>query len=82
MSEGTWIGGIHAVEAALRAGNVRRLRIATGRGGERLGPVLDRAKRDHVKVERAERRALDTLVPEGHQGVVAELLEATVTLRG
>jgi len=80
MSEGPWIGGIHAVEAALRAGNVRRLRIATGRGGERLGPVLDRAKRDNVKVERGERRALDSLVPEGHQGVVAELLEPTVTL--
>lgn len=80
MSEGVWIGGVHAVEAALRAGNVRRLRIAAGRGGERLGPLLERAKRDQVRVERADRRALDALVPESHQGVVAELLEAAVEL--
>ena len=56
-------------------------RIATGRGGD--GPrrrCWVAPSGEQIKVERAERRALDSLVPEGHQGVVAELLEATLTL--
>jgi 23S rRNA (guanosine2251-2'-O)-methyltransferase len=76
------IYGVHPVLEALRAGTVRRLRIA-GRAGDRLREVIDEAAAAGVRVERVPQEAIDRLARGAtHQGVVADVeSERSVGLR-
>ena len=67
---------------ALRAGTVRRLRIAE-RSGERLREVIDQATQAGVRVERVPQEAIDRLARGvTHQGVIADVVsERAVGLR-
>jgi 23S rRNA (guanosine2251-2'-O)-methyltransferase len=67
------IYGVHPVLEALRAGTVRRLRIAE-RAGERLREVIDQATQAGVRVERVPQEAIDRLARGvTHQGVIADV---------
>ena len=69
------IYGINPVLEALRAGRVRRLRVAN-RADRRLDQALDSARHKGVAVERVEPPALDRAARGGvHQGIVAEVDE-------
>lgn len=58
---------------ALRAGTVRRLRIAE-RAGERLREVIEQATQAGVRVERVPQEAIDRLARGvTHQGVIADV---------
>ena len=76
------IYGVHPVLEALRAGTVRRLRIAE-RAGERLREVIDQATQAGVRVERVPQEAIDRLARGvTHQGVIADVeSERAVGLR-
>lgn len=70
------IYGINAVVEALRAGRVRRIRVA-GRDDDRVRRVLDAASDAGVTVQHVQRDALDRDARGGlHQGIVAEVAEA------
>ena len=73
--------GLHAVTEALRAGRVRRIRIA-GRDDERLRALLNDARSRGVRVDVVARDALEREARHGvHQGIVADvegLPEATL----
>jgi 23S rRNA (guanosine2251-2'-O)-methyltransferase len=67
------IYGINPVLEALRAGRVRRLRIAA-RGDKRIEAVQALARSKGVPIERVEARALEQAARGGvHQGVIADL---------
>lgn len=67
------IYGVHPVLEALRAGRVRRLRVAE-RAGERLRNVVEQAAAAGVRVERVPAEAIDRLAQGAtHQGVVADV---------
>jgi 23S rRNA (guanosine2251-2'-O)-methyltransferase len=67
------IYGVHPVLEALRAGSVRRLRVAE-RSGDRLRDVIDAASDAGVRVERVPAEAIDRLARGAtHQGVVADV---------
>jgi 23S rRNA (guanosine2251-2'-O)-methyltransferase len=67
------IYGIHPVIEALKAGSVRRLRVAE-RSGDRLREVISLAASAGVRVERVPHEAIDRLAQGAtHQGVVADL---------
>jgi 23S rRNA (guanosine2251-2'-O)-methyltransferase len=67
------IYGINPVAEALRAGRVRRVRMAQ-RGDKRVEEILALAREKGVRVERVDAPALDRDARGGlHQGVVAEL---------
>jgi 23S rRNA (guanosine2251-2'-O)-methyltransferase len=67
------IYGLNPVLEALRAGRVRRVRVAT-RGDKRVEELLALARAKGVRVERVEVPALDRDARGGvHQGVVADL---------
>ena len=67
------IYGVHPVLEALRAGTVRRLRIAE-RAGERLREVIDQATQAGLRVERVPQDAIDRLARGvTHQGVIADI---------
>jgi 23S rRNA (guanosine2251-2'-O)-methyltransferase len=67
------IHGVHPVLEALRAGTVRRLRVAD-RGGDRLREVIEQAAAAGVRVERVPHDAIDRLAHGAtHQGVVADV---------
>jgi len=67
------IYGVHPVLEALRAGTVRRLRIAE-RAGERLREVIEQATQAGVRVERVPQEAIDRLARGvTHQGVIADV---------
>ena len=76
------IHGVHPVLEALRAGTVRRLRIAE-RAGDRLREVTDLATASGIRVERVPQDAIDRLAHGAtHQGVVADVeSEQSVDLR-
>jgi 23S rRNA (guanosine2251-2'-O)-methyltransferase len=76
------IYGVHPVLEALRAGTVRRLRVAE-RSGDRLRDVIDAAGDAGVRVERVPAEAIDRLARGAtHQGVVADVeSERSVGLR-
>ena len=76
------IYGVHPVLEALRAGTVRRLRIAE-RAGDRLRDVIEQAAQAGVRVERVPQEAIDRLARGAtHQGVVADVeSERSVGLR-
>lgn len=67
--------GLHAVEAALRAGGpVRTLRVVAGRGDRRVAALRALAESRSIPVHEASRSELDALAGGArHQGVVAEL---------
>lgn len=70
-----YLFGIHAVKAALAAGQpIHRLHVLAGRTDKRLAPLRAAAAERNIAVEERARRELDTMV-EGarHQGVIAEL---------
>mgnify|MGYP006290949697 CR=1 FL=1 len=70
------IYGLNPVMEALRAGRVRRLRVAA-RGNERVEAAVDAARRAGVEVERVGPGDLDRVARGGvHQGVVAEVRDA------
>jgi 23S rRNA (guanosine2251-2'-O)-methyltransferase len=67
------IHGVHPVLEALRAGTVRRVRVAE-RSGDRLRELLDLAAAQGVRVERLPHEAIERLAPgTTHQGVVADV---------
>jgi 23S rRNA (guanosine2251-2'-O)-methyltransferase len=67
------IYGINAVSEALRAGQVRQIRVA-GRDDDRLRRLLEDAAASGVKVVHVHRDALERDARGGiHQGVVAEV---------
>ena len=67
------IYGVHPVLEALRAGTVRRIRVAE-RGGDRLREVFELAASTGVRVERVPHDAIDRLAHGvTHQGVVADV---------
>src|SRR6185436_295183 len=76
------IYGVHPVLEALRAGTVRRLRVAE-RAGDRLRDVIDAAAAAGLRVERVPQDAIDRLARGvTHQGVVADVdSERAVGLR-
>jgi 23S rRNA (guanosine2251-2'-O)-methyltransferase len=76
------IYGVHPVLEALRAGTVRRLRVAE-RSGDRVRDVIDAAGDAGVRVERVPAEAIDRLARGAtHQGVVADVeSERSVGLR-
>lgn len=66
--------GVNTVLEALRAGRVKRLKVAP-RSDARLDELLAQAHRQGVEVSRVDRQALDRESRLGvHQGVLAELL--------
>jgi 23S rRNA (guanosine2251-2'-O)-methyltransferase len=65
--------GINPVIEALRAGRVRRLRLA-GRGDRRIDEAVSLAREAGVPVERVDAQALDRAARGGvHQGIAADL---------
>lgn len=67
------IYGVNPVVEALRAGRVRRLRVA-GRGDRRMDDVVAMARAAGVAVERIDAQALDRIADGGvHQGIAADL---------
>ena len=67
------IFGINPVAEALRAGRVRRIRVAS-RGDKRVEEIFALAREKGVRVERVDALALDRDARGGvHQGVVADL---------
>ena len=68
--------GVNPVAEALRAGRVKRLKVAA-RTDRRVGEILDLAARGGVPVVRVEAEVLDRESRHGvHQGVLAELAPA------
>src|SRR5262245_40554277 len=76
------IYGMHPVLEALRAGTVRRLRVAE-RAGDRLREVTELAAAEGIRVERVPAEVIDRLARGAtHQGVVADVeTERSVGLR-
>ena len=67
------IYGLHPVLEALRAGSVKRIRVAD-RAGDRARAVLDLAAEQGVRVERVPAEAIERLARGAtHQGVVADV---------
>lgn len=65
--------GVNPVLEALRAGRVRRLRVA-GRGDRRIDEAIALARARGVVVERTDRATIDRIARGGvHQGIVAEI---------
>ena len=70
------IYGVNPVFEALRAGRVRRLRVAS-RHDKRIQELLDVARQRGVSVERVDAQALDRLTRGGvHQGIAADVDDA------
>ena len=68
--------GINPVAEALKAGRVRRLKIAA-RGDRRMDEIVALAAKHGVAIDRGDPQALDRAAKGGvHQGVVAEVEDA------
>lgn len=75
MAESTYIGGLHAVKALLKANakNTQQLLIMQGRNDSRLQAIVDLAKHAGVAIKTITRQEMDALAGElEHQGVLAE----------
>ena len=79
VEDADWTFGIHAVQAllAMSTSQVRRVLIAEGHRGNRVGAVLTLARDASIRVERVPRSALDRHATQArfagsHQGVAAE----------
>ncbi|MEK8088147.1 23S rRNA (guanosine(2251)-2'-O)-methyltransferase RlmB [Thermithiobacillus plumbiphilus] len=71
---GEWIFGIHAVEAALESGEIRLLRVSSGRDDRKLETLLALANQAGIPVEQKSREQLDRQFPGArHQGVAGQL---------
>jgi 23S rRNA (guanosine2251-2'-O)-methyltransferase len=67
------IHGVHPVIEALKAGTVRRIRVAE-RTGHRVGELIELAAAQGVRVERVPAEAIERLARGAtHQGVVADV---------
>ena len=65
--------GLHAVRAALEAGNLRRIIVADQRHDRRLNELVADCEAAGIAVESSRRQRLDDLAEGGrHQGVVGE----------
>lgn len=75
-----WIGGVHAVMAALTAGQrVLRIRLARERADGRTRALVAAAEERGVLVETHERSALDRQLPDiNHQGCAAEVVATRI----
>ena len=85
MSELHWVYGLHAVQAAIKAGNVEHLWCDNSRRDKRMNQLLDMAARAKVPVQSLERNKLQQMfdervprengkqTPLKHQGVLARL---------
>ena len=76
MSETLYIGGFHAVAAALESGTARPIEVllASHRQDERSRRILELAKAHAIPVQRRGKDELDLLAPElRHQGVLAAM---------
>jgi len=75
--------GIHAVEAALKKSAVSELWLdERSKPTPRLSKLIDLARREHVKIARHPREALDQLAQgERHQGVVAHLAQELAAVK-
>jgi 23S rRNA (guanosine2251-2'-O)-methyltransferase len=72
------IGGLHAVQAALRAGRVEELWLDVHRRDARIERLLETAREQGVAVHRVPHADLDRLLQGlGHQGAVARCSTAT-----
>ncbi len=74
MNESLYIGGFHAVAAAIESGQVRPIEIllASHRQDERSRRILEIANTHSIPVQRRGKDELDLLAPElRHQGVLA-----------
>lgn len=70
------IYGVNPVLEALRAGRVRRLRVAP-RHDKRIQELIDVARQQGVSIERADAQTLDRLTRGGvHQGMAADVEDA------
>lgn len=68
------IFGIHAVQAALDAGEVAMLWVMAGREDERLRPILQSARQQRLSIESRSREQMDRQLGNArHQGVMARL---------
>jgi len=74
-----YIYGIHAVDSLLRQNprSVQRLLVQLGREDKRVAGLLALAGNQGVEVVREPRQALEELVSGRHQGVVAEVRDAS-----
>ncbi len=74
MADSTYIGGLHAVKALLKANakNTQHLLVMQGRNDSRLQAIVDLAKHAGVSIKSVTRHELDELAGElEHQGVLA-----------
>ncbi len=81
MAQHEWLYGMHAVQAVLEREpeRVLELLVLKGRNDDRLGDVINQARRFGVSVQFCHRKALDDKVDgEQHQGVVAKAKPARV----
>lgn len=75
MAQHEWVYGLHALESILQREPERliELFVLKGRDDERLGNIINQARRFGVAVQFCQRRVLDDKVNgEQHQGVVAK----------
>ena len=71
MSE-YWIGGVHAIEEALKQGRVRRLEVAENKRSKNVLALLDAARAASVDIDLVASYGIDMRVPGvRHQGVAA-----------
>nr|CRH07953.1 23S rRNA (guanosine-2'-O-)-methyltransferase rlmB [Candidatus Magnetococcus massalia] len=72
MSDDTILYGINPVRALLESGRpVNQIKIANGKGNNRLQQIVDLARDRGLNIQFVERTALDRMVGQGvHQGVV------------
>lgn len=69
---GYWIGGVHAVEEALRQGRVMRLEVADNKRSKNVLALLEAARLAGVAVEAVAAYGIDMHLPGvRHQGVAA-----------
>lgn len=68
----SWIAGFHAVSAAVAAGEVTEVRLASDRRDRRSRELEALCRKTAVKLVRVPRRELDQLSRGPHQGVLAQ----------
>lgn len=73
MSDEQWVYGIHAVDALIsrHARRISEILVLDSRGDERLQQLVQLAQEHRVPCRNVDRKALDTLCDQRHQGVLA-----------
>lgn len=73
MNSNHLIGGIHAVEEALRKGRVKKLMVANGKNTKNINALIQEAQNKNIAIQYQELYQLDMLLLGiRHQGVIAE----------